>query len=190
VAKRRVGAGVIIGPCKHRTSGRPRNYRTRIDPFKADWPQMCEHLETDPDQTGLELFACFQARNPDRYKAANSAPFSAGSRHGEPKLPGASSSESNTTHSAIRSGNYSRVSQLNPRGGEGRGGRPASPHAPLHPILMDLLPRGDGALLPPLAPPSVTSYVRQPVTSLGEATRRLKDSARRAEFADPHWPES
>jgi hypothetical protein len=31
--------------------------------------------------------------------------------------------------------------------------------------------------------------VRQPVTSLGEATRRLKDSARRAEFADPHWPE-
>lgn len=60
--------GVVIGPLQYRRSGRPRTYRTRLDPFESNWPEMCLHLDTDPDQTGRELFAEFQSRYPDRYR--------------------------------------------------------------------------------------------------------------------------
>lgn len=60
--------GIVIGPLKYRRSSLPRTYRTRLDPFKSDWSEMCVHLDADPDQTGRELFAEFQSRYPDRYR--------------------------------------------------------------------------------------------------------------------------
>ena len=60
--------GIVIGPLQYRRSGRPRTYRSRIDPFEANWPEMCLHLDADPDQTGRELFAEFQSRYPGRYR--------------------------------------------------------------------------------------------------------------------------
>ena len=59
--------GTIIGPRKNRTSGRPRAYRSWPDAFAAHWPEMCQHLDTDPDQTGLELFTELQSRYPGQY---------------------------------------------------------------------------------------------------------------------------
>jgi hypothetical protein len=43
--------GVVIGKRSHRISGPPRTWRTRADPFEAHWPELCEWLLTDPDQT-------------------------------------------------------------------------------------------------------------------------------------------
>ncbi len=68
----RIGAvarGVVIGPLKHRTSGRPRTWRTHIDPFESVWPELCLHLDKDPDQTGRELLTELQSRYPNRYGA-------------------------------------------------------------------------------------------------------------------------
>jgi hypothetical protein len=60
--------GVVIGPLKYRTSGRPRTWRTRIDPLESVWPELCLHLDTDPDQTGRELLNELRSRYPDRYR--------------------------------------------------------------------------------------------------------------------------
>jgi hypothetical protein len=62
-----VGRGVVIGHLKYRTSGRPRTWRTRIDPLDSVWPELCLHLDTDPDQTGRELLNELRSRYPDRY---------------------------------------------------------------------------------------------------------------------------
>ena len=59
--------GVEIGKRSHRTSGQPRTWRTRVDPFEEHWPELCEWLGKDPDQTGLELFAKLTSKYPDRY---------------------------------------------------------------------------------------------------------------------------
>jgi hypothetical protein len=61
--------GVVIGKRRHRTSGLPRTWRTRVDPFEAHWSELCEWLGTDPDQTGLELFAKLRFKYPDCYTA-------------------------------------------------------------------------------------------------------------------------
>lgn len=67
----RVGAaarGVVIGRLKYRKSGRPRTWRTHIDPLESVWPELCLHLDTDPDQTGRELLNELRSRFPDRYR--------------------------------------------------------------------------------------------------------------------------
>ena len=61
--------GVVIGKRRHRTAGLPRTWRTRVDPFEAHWPELGEWLGTDPDQTGLELFAKLRSKYPDCYTA-------------------------------------------------------------------------------------------------------------------------
>jgi hypothetical protein len=63
-----VARGVVIGTMSYRKSSRPRSYRTRSDPFEMHWPEMCQHLDTDPDQTGLEVFAELQSRYPGKYQ--------------------------------------------------------------------------------------------------------------------------
>ncbi len=63
-----VARGVVIGRIKYRSSGLPRTWRTRIDPFESVWPELCVHLDIDPDQNGRELFSVLQARYPDRYR--------------------------------------------------------------------------------------------------------------------------
>jgi hypothetical protein len=60
--------GIVVRPLKYRTSGLPRTYRTRPDPFELHWPEMCQCLEADPDQTARELYAEIRSRYPDRYR--------------------------------------------------------------------------------------------------------------------------
>jgi hypothetical protein len=57
--------GVEIGRISYRQF--KRRARRRPDPFQAHWEQMLEYLDSDPDQTALELLIEFKARYPDRY---------------------------------------------------------------------------------------------------------------------------
>lgn len=44
-----------------------RYWRSRIDPFESDWPQILTWLEERPDQTGKELFARLRHERPGTY---------------------------------------------------------------------------------------------------------------------------
>jgi hypothetical protein len=58
--------GVVIGRRRQRNlTGRPRGGRRHL--FDEHWPEMMQHLETQPDQTALELLIEFQARYPGLY---------------------------------------------------------------------------------------------------------------------------
>jgi hypothetical protein len=58
--------GVVIDRLKYRClTKKPRGRRP--DPFKAHWAEMLQCLESQPDQTALELLLEFQARYPKRY---------------------------------------------------------------------------------------------------------------------------
>lgn len=58
--------GVEIGSLRYRQSPEPRT-RRRPDPLQADWAEMLQCLDTDPDQTARELLTTFQTRYPNRY---------------------------------------------------------------------------------------------------------------------------
>ena len=59
--------GLAVRPLCFRKYGKPRYWRTRIDPLEQVWSEMCVSLEADPDQTSKELLAEFQARYPSKY---------------------------------------------------------------------------------------------------------------------------
>ena len=62
--------GVVIDRLKYRClTKKPRGRRP--DPFKAHWAEMLQCLESQPDQTALELLLEFQAGYPERYSARN-----------------------------------------------------------------------------------------------------------------------
>ncbi len=46
----------------------PHTWRTRPNPFAADWPWVVEQLERDPALQGTTLFALLCARHPGRYR--------------------------------------------------------------------------------------------------------------------------
>jgi transcriptional regulator with XRE-family HTH domain len=46
----------------------PRTYRTRPNPFEADWPWVQTHLERDPALQADTLFAALVREHPDRYQ--------------------------------------------------------------------------------------------------------------------------
>ena len=58
--------GVEIGRLRYRQSSKPRT-RRRPDPLEANWAEMLQSLEADPDQTSHELLAAFMIRYPSRY---------------------------------------------------------------------------------------------------------------------------
>lgn len=58
--------GIEIGPLKQRQSTKKRT-RRRPDPLEANWIEMLQCLDADPDQTSRELLTAFQNRYPDRY---------------------------------------------------------------------------------------------------------------------------
>jgi hypothetical protein len=58
--------GVEIGRLRYRQSSKPRT-RRRPDPLEANWAEMLQSLEADPDQTSQELLAAFMIRYPSRY---------------------------------------------------------------------------------------------------------------------------
>ncbi len=62
--------GIEIGRLHHRQLSKPRT-RRRPDPLEANWSEMLQCLEADPDQTSRELLATFQIRYPDRYHTAH-----------------------------------------------------------------------------------------------------------------------
>ena len=62
--------GVEIGALRYRQSPKPRT-RRRPDPLEANWAEMLQFLETDPDQTARELLTAFHVRYPDRYHAGH-----------------------------------------------------------------------------------------------------------------------
>ena len=47
----------------------PRTYRTRSDPFAADWPWVQAHLERDSAIQAQTLFALLVEQHPERYQA-------------------------------------------------------------------------------------------------------------------------
>jgi hypothetical protein len=57
-----------VRPTHYRKPRPPRCYRTRPDPFESVWPELCQLLETYPDQTGLELFEYLQTKYPQCYR--------------------------------------------------------------------------------------------------------------------------
>ena len=59
--------GLAVRPLCFHKYGKPRYWRTRIDPLEQVWSEMCVSLEADPDQTSKELLAEFQARYPSNY---------------------------------------------------------------------------------------------------------------------------
>lgn len=46
----------------------PRSWRTREDPFAADWPEIAERLEAAPELEGKALFEDLVRRHPERYE--------------------------------------------------------------------------------------------------------------------------
>jgi transcriptional regulator with XRE-family HTH domain len=47
----------------------PRTYRTRLDPFAADWPWVQAHLERDSAIQAQTLFALLVEQHPERYQS-------------------------------------------------------------------------------------------------------------------------
>jgi hypothetical protein len=48
--------------------GRPRDWRTRKDPFEGEWEQITSWLTADPTLTGVQIFEQLQQRSPGRYR--------------------------------------------------------------------------------------------------------------------------
>ncbi len=47
---------------------KPRQYRTRADPFAEDWPEIEQMLETAPELEAKSLFEWLQEKEPDKYQ--------------------------------------------------------------------------------------------------------------------------
>lgn len=48
---------------------KPRQYRTRADPFVEDWPEIEQMLESAPELEAKSLFEWLQEKGPDKYEA-------------------------------------------------------------------------------------------------------------------------
>lgn len=55
-------------PTHRKTPGKPRDWRTRSDPFEGVWPQVLEWLEQASDATATVLFERLQAEHPGRFE--------------------------------------------------------------------------------------------------------------------------
>jgi hypothetical protein len=53
---------------KYQKTGRPRDWRTRKDPFEGEWEQITAWLTANPELTGVEIFQRLQQRSPGRYR--------------------------------------------------------------------------------------------------------------------------
>src|SRR5438128_2095943 len=76
-----VGRAAMMGGMDRKTAGKyiaagklpsemraPRDWRTRKDPFEADWPEIAEKLKNDPGLEAKTIFDELLARHPDRYE--------------------------------------------------------------------------------------------------------------------------
>jgi len=53
---------------KYQKTGRPRDWRTRKDPFEGEWEQITAWLLAQPELTGVEIFRRLDQRSPGRYQ--------------------------------------------------------------------------------------------------------------------------
>jgi hypothetical protein len=53
---------------KYQKTGRPRDWRTRKDPFEGEWEQITAWLTANPELTGVEIFHRLQQLSPGRYR--------------------------------------------------------------------------------------------------------------------------
>lgn len=55
-------------PTHRQGERKPRDDRTRKDPFEAVWPEVIGWLEEEPDATAKELMQRLKAKHPDQFK--------------------------------------------------------------------------------------------------------------------------
>ena len=53
---------------KYQKSGRPRDWRTRKDPFEGEWEQVTSWLLANPALTGVDIFHKLEELSPGRYR--------------------------------------------------------------------------------------------------------------------------
>lgn len=53
---------------KYQKTGRPRDWRTRKDPFEGEWEQITSWLTANPTLTGVQIFHQLQQLSPGRYR--------------------------------------------------------------------------------------------------------------------------
>lgn len=53
---------------KYQKSGRPRDWRTRDDPYEGLWEQITAWLTVNPERTGVDIFQELQSLYPGRYR--------------------------------------------------------------------------------------------------------------------------
>ena len=53
---------------KYQKSGRPRDWRTRDDPYEGLWEQITTWLTVNPERTGVDIFQELQSLYPGRYR--------------------------------------------------------------------------------------------------------------------------
>jgi hypothetical protein len=53
---------------KYQKTGRPRDWRTRKDPFEGEWEQITSWLTANPTLTGVQIFQQLQQLSPGRYR--------------------------------------------------------------------------------------------------------------------------
>ncbi len=53
---------------KYQKSGRPRDWRTRVDPYEGLWDQITDWLTANPERTGVDIFQELQRLYPGRYR--------------------------------------------------------------------------------------------------------------------------
>lgn len=53
---------------KYQRSGRPHDWRTRIDPFEGEWEQLSFWLLANPELTGVDIFHKLEQLSPGRYR--------------------------------------------------------------------------------------------------------------------------
>src|SRR6266704_2764321 len=54
---------------KYQKTGRPRDWRTREDPFEGEWEQITSWLLAHPELTGVDIFHRLEQVSPGRYRA-------------------------------------------------------------------------------------------------------------------------
>jgi hypothetical protein len=53
---------------KYQKTGRPRDWRTRKDPFEGEWEQITTWLLANPELTGVDIFHQLEQASPGRYR--------------------------------------------------------------------------------------------------------------------------
>jgi hypothetical protein len=73
---------------KYQKSGRPRDWRTRKDPFEGEWEQVTSWLLANPALTGVDIFHKLEELPPGRYRPTQVRTDTSGSEQAAPTPAG------------------------------------------------------------------------------------------------------